>query len=70
MSKRTEDEFILDFARKWEPYGGADTLEILLLFGLSVDRYKARLTDVLTGQSARGLDAGLRSRLLLYAAAR
>ena len=70
MPKGTEDEFILDFARRWEPFGGADTLEILLLFGLSVDRYKARLHRVLEGQSAHRLDAGLRLRLLEYAADR
>jgi len=70
MPRQTEDEIVLEFARKWEPYGGADASEILLCFGLDINGYKARLHRTLTRQTVLELDPNLRWRLLRYAAAR
>ncbi|MGF0312067.1 MULTISPECIES: DUF3263 domain-containing protein [Nocardiaceae] len=70
MPRQTEDAVVLDFARKWEPYGGADASEILLCFGLSVDEFRARLHRILTRKSAFDLEPDLHRRLLRYAATR
>ncbi|OZF26111.1 DUF3263 domain-containing protein [Rhodococcus sp. 14-2483-1-2] len=70
MQRHTEDQIVLEFARKWEPYGGADASEILVCFGLSVDQYRARLQSALTRQSALDLDPTLYRRLLRYATTR
>ncbi|CAH0126563.1 DUF3263 domain-containing protein [Rhodococcus fascians] len=70
MPRQTEDAVVLDFARRWEPYGGADASEILLCFGLSVDEFRARLHRILTRTTAYDLDPGVYRRLLRYAATR
>ncbi|OZD62181.1 hypothetical protein CH272_11685 [Rhodococcus sp. 05-340-1] len=70
MPRQTEEQNVLEFARKWEPYGGADASEILLCFGLDVGSFKARLHHTLTRQAVPDLDPDLRWRLLRYAATR
>ncbi|BAH55324.1 hypothetical protein [Rhodococcus opacus] len=57
---------LLDFAAKWEPYGGAPTVDIFVTFGLTADLYRSRLARALTSTAANGLEPDQRQRLLDY----
>ncbi len=64
-----QDDAILAFACKWEPYGGADASEIFVCFGLSAKEYRARLHRALTQSVAIEVGTPVYRRLLRYAAA-
>lgn len=68
MSRTADDETLVAFACRWEPYGGADASEILVCFGLSVDEYRARLYRALTRSAAPAVDPDVHQRLLRYSA--
>ncbi|WP_128970174.1 hypothetical protein [Rhodococcus opacus] len=44
VDKETED--ILEFIRTWAPYGGAPAEEILVRFGMTPSRFKAKLREI------------------------
>ncbi|MCK0516027.1 DUF3263 domain-containing protein [Williamsia sp. DF01-3] len=51
-----EVERMLDFARRWYPYGGGSADDILVEFGIGERDYFERLTDVLDTDQAGGHD--------------
>lgn len=42
-----EAKELLEFARKWEPFGGAPADEVFVRFGLSPRRFAQRLREAL-----------------------
>jgi hypothetical protein len=52
-----EAERMLDFARRWYPYGGGSAEDILVEFGIGERDYFKRLTDVLDAQAGPDGDA-------------
>lgn len=58
---------LLAFATKWEPYGGAPTVDIFVTFGLTDDQYRSRLAQALTSTSVNGIEPDQRQLLLDYA---
>ncbi|WP_143543145.1 hypothetical protein [Rhodococcus sp. NCIMB 12038] len=68
----TFDETILEFARRWIPYGGPPQEEILVGFGLTPERFAERALAALGRIAGRRLTAeeqeSLRRQLIcLYA---
>ncbi|MFF2107121.1 DUF3263 domain-containing protein [Rhodococcus koreensis] len=61
-----EDAQILEFARRWLPYGGGNTGDLLVEFGLTPDGYISRLRRILDGPAVYQLDPQLRVRLREY----
>ena len=51
-----EDAQIIEFARRWLPYGGGNTGDLLVEFGMTPARYVARLGKILDGPPARHLE--------------
>jgi hypothetical protein len=47
-----EAERMLEFARRWYPYGGGSAEDILIEFGIGERDYFKRLTDVLEAREA------------------
>lgn len=58
-----EDAQILDFARRWLPYGGGSPEDILVEFGMTPARYLDRLGRVLDKPVSRRLDPVTYARL-------
>ncbi|WP_155290427.1 DUF3263 domain-containing protein [Rhodococcoides fascians] len=53
----TEQATMLEFALRWQPYGGGDSGDILVKFGLTDQAYFTRLALLLANRSvAAGLD--------------
>nr|WP_296765444.1 hypothetical protein [Rhodococcus sp. (in: high G+C Gram-positive bacteria)] len=69
MSRTADDDTLVAFACRWEPYGGADASEIFVCFGLSVDKYRSLLRRALAGSGATDLSPEVHQRLVRYAAA-
>ncbi|QTJ67155.1 DUF3263 domain-containing protein [Rhodococcus sp. ZPP] len=65
MSNRSiiEDSRILEFARRWLPYGGGNTGDLLVEFGMTPAGYIARLGEILDGPAGWHLDPQLRADL-------
>ncbi|MFF1946317.1 DUF3263 domain-containing protein [Rhodococcus qingshengii] len=59
-----EDRHLLDFARKWAPYGGPSADEIFVNFGMSNDRYWQRLREALETNRIEGSEAAVLWRQL------
>jgi hypothetical protein len=57
---------MLEFARRWSPYGGGDAEDILVEFGIGEREYFQRLTRILDEVEATAGDADLQ----LYASLR
>lgn len=68
MSRTADDDTLVAFACRWEPYGGADPSEIYVCFGFSVDEYRARLHSALTRSATPTVDPDVHQRLLRYCA--
>ncbi|MDH6291292.1 DUF3263 domain-containing protein [Rhodococcus opacus] len=62
------DEAILEFARRWLPYGGPPPDEIWVEFGMSTHRYEHRLLSMLDTVASRNMPptdrATLRAQLV------
>ncbi|MGW5385723.1 DUF3263 domain-containing protein [Nocardia sp. NPDC003963] len=58
-----EDALILEFARRWLPYGGASSGDVLVEFGMTPAGYLARLRRVLDAPVSRRLDPVTHARL-------
>lgn len=58
-----EDAQILEFARRWLPYGGGNSGDLLVEFGMTPACYVARLGKILDGPTARHLEPHVRVRL-------
>ncbi|MDV6286935.1 DUF3263 domain-containing protein [Rhodococcus jostii] len=58
-----EDAQILEFARRWLPYGGGNSGDLLVEFGMTPACYVARLGKILDGLAARHLEPHVRIRL-------
>lgn len=42
----THDHELLEFARRWEPFGGPRTADILVEFGMTPSRFSERLEEL------------------------
>ncbi|RZK94742.1 MAG: DUF3263 domain-containing protein [Rhodococcus sp. (in: high G+C Gram-positive bacteria)] len=58
-----EDTRIIEFARRWLPYGGGNTGDLLVEFGMTPACYIARLGKILDSPVGRCLDPQLRTDL-------
>ncbi len=58
-----EDAQILEFARRWLPFGGGEPIDLMVEFGMTPTRYAARLAKILDGPAAVQLDPQLRGDL-------
>lgn len=58
-----EDMRIIEFARRWLPYGGGTTGDLLVEFGMTPAGYVARLNNILAGPIANQLDPNFRDDL-------
>lgn len=58
-----EREAMLEFALRWAPFGGGDSEDIWVSFGVTEQVYFARLQIVLHGDPPAGLDTVLWERL-------
>ncbi|QSE86908.1 DUF3263 domain-containing protein [Rhodococcus koreensis] len=65
-----EDTRIIEFARRWLPYGGGTTGDLLVEFGMTPACYLARLGKILDSPAGRQLDPQLRADLLTFVATR
>jgi hypothetical protein len=65
-----EDAQVIEFARRWLPYGGGTTGDLLIEFGMTPACYVARLGKILAGPVGRRLDPQLRSELSHFVAVR
>lgn len=54
---------MLEFALRWAPFGGGDSEDIWVSFGVTEQVYFARLQIVLHGDPPAGLDTVLWERL-------
>nr|WP_271209274.1 DUF3263 domain-containing protein [Rhodococcus wratislaviensis]GLK33777.1 hypothetical protein GCM10017611_06200 [Rhodococcus wratislaviensis] len=54
---------LLDFARRWAPYGGGSVEDIFVTFGWSATKFFERLEDLVTHKFLP-IDDSLRHRLL------
>lgn len=59
-----ENTRILAFACVWIPFGGARTEDVFVEFGLTPDRYRARLTQALQNPEAEHLSKSQRVALI------
>ena len=57
------NETILDFARRWLPYGGPPADDILMEFGMTTVRYEQQLLTLLDSVDSRGIPAEVRAHL-------
>ena len=65
-----EDMRIIEFARRWLPYGGGTTGDLLVEFGMTPDCYLARLDSILAGPRAEELDPTFRDDLRRFVSIR
>ncbi|MFD9664900.1 DUF3263 domain-containing protein [Rhodococcus sp. NPDC059968] len=65
-----EDMRIIEFARRWLPYGGGTTGDLLVEFGMTPACYIARLDSILTGPTANQLDPNFRDDLRRFVSLR
>ncbi|PSR69563.1 hypothetical protein C8258_00155 [Nocardia sp. MDA0666] len=56
-----EEQAIIDFAVLWLPYGGPPDEEILVRFGMSEQRFRARLADIVADRGT-SVDRAWRQR--------
>jgi uracil-DNA glycosylase len=63
-----EDAQILEFARRWMPYGGGNSGDLLVEFGMTPAGYRDRLRRILNGPVGRRLEPALRAQLTEYVA--
>jgi hypothetical protein len=67
MATQNPGDALVDFAVKWEPFGGAPTEEVFVAFGLDMREYKRRLFVRLSKPDRAGsIDPTLRGRLIAY----
>ncbi|WP_197487923.1 DUF3263 domain-containing protein [Rhodococcus sp. LB1] len=52
MSK--DEQYILDFARRWTPFGGPSAEEIMVNLGMTPARYRERLRSIVDEPHLRG----------------
>ncbi|WP_016883737.1 MULTISPECIES: DUF3263 domain-containing protein [unclassified Rhodococcus (in: high G+C Gram-positive bacteria)] len=65
-----EDAQVIEFARRWLPYGGGTTGDLLVEFGMTPACYVARLRKILAGPAGACLDPQLRADLGRFVAVR
>ncbi|MCQ4122558.1 DUF3263 domain-containing protein [Rhodococcus tibetensis] len=65
-----EDARVIEFARRWLPYGGGNTGDLLVEFGMTPAGYLARLREILDGPAGWRLDPQLRADLCEFVTAR
>ncbi|MDJ0420129.1 DUF3263 domain-containing protein [Rhodococcus opacus] len=65
-----EDMRIIEFARRWLPYGGGTTGDLLVEFGMTPACYIARLNSILAGPTANQLDPTFRDDLRRFVSLR
>ncbi|MEN0137378.1 MAG: hypothetical protein AAGC80_19670 [Rhodococcus sp. (in: high G+C Gram-positive bacteria)] len=65
-----EDTRLVEFARRWLPYGGGNTGDLLVEFGMTPACYLARLRKILDGPVGRQLDSQFRTELRAFVVAR
>ncbi|MEU2006304.1 DUF3263 domain-containing protein [Rhodococcus sp. NPDC019627] len=65
-----EDLRIIEFARRWLPYGGGTTGDLLVEFGMTPACYVARLDSILAGPTANQLDPNFREDLRRFVSLR
>ncbi|MGZ9886475.1 DUF3263 domain-containing protein [Rhodococcus ruber] len=70
MSSAVEDDRIVEFARRWLPYGGGSPGDLLVEFGMTPAGYLARLGEILDSPAALRLHPRLRADLRNFVAAR
>ncbi|MGW4340671.1 DUF3263 domain-containing protein [Rhodococcus koreensis] len=58
-----EDAQILDYARRWLPYGGGTAGDLLIEFGLTPARYLNRLEAIIDGPESEHMDTEFRAQL-------
>lgn len=56
------DEELLEFARRWEPFGGPRAADILVEFGMTPRRFSERLKELRSGAGGRSLGYRRRTR--------
>ncbi|KQU31468.1 MULTISPECIES: hypothetical protein [Nocardiaceae] len=67
MSANESEALLMDFALKWEPYGGAPDSEIFIEFGLGAGDFKRRLFVLLSKPDhVAPIDPERRGRLVDY----
>ncbi|MFC8181594.1 hypothetical protein ACFULT_22175 [Rhodococcus sp. NPDC057297] len=64
--RESELDPLIEFAVKWEPYGGASASEVFVEFGIGMVEYRRRLFQILSKPDRGGLNPELASRLLAY----
>lgn len=64
---KDEDAQILEFARRWLPFGGGEPIDLMVEFGLTPAGYMNRLRAALNGPASSTLDPRLRLALQRYA---
>ncbi|OZC42691.1 hypothetical protein CH289_27255 [Rhodococcus sp. RS1C4] len=57
---KTEDERIVDYARRWLPFGVCNLEDTLVEFGLTPDQYLSRLGGILEGLTTSSLTSRTR----------
>lgn len=62
-----EETELIDFARRWEPFGGAGDGEVFVGFGITLAQYRQRLASALTPERCAELGTAFSSRLQHYA---
>lgn len=65
-----EDLRIIEFARRWLPYGGGTTGDLLVEFGMTPACYLAKLESILAGPAANQLDPNFRDDLRRFVSIR
>ncbi|MFE7421651.1 DUF3263 domain-containing protein [Rhodococcus sp. NPDC057529] len=65
-----DDVRVVEFARRWLPYGGGTTGDLLVEFGMTPACYLARLGKILSGPVGQRLDPQLRADLRHFVAVR
>ena len=65
MSERNHADELVEFAQRWQPYGGGEPAEILLEFGLTEREYFTRLREAIHADP--GMDPYARNAINLVA---
>ncbi|WP_213575934.1 DUF3263 domain-containing protein [Rhodococcus sp. USK13] len=65
-----EDMRIIEFARRWLPYGGGTTGDLLVEFGMTPACYIARLDSILARPTDNQLDPNFREDLRRFVSLR
>lgn len=61
---------MVDFARRWAPFGGGDPEDIFTSFGISARRFFIRIQQIVSTHPSAVSDPALRERLLAVCAHR